>query len=399
MPGLPFSFLSVVLMAGIVVVHYKELKSNPIWASPQMKLFFGVVSIYGLIYFNAVNPEFHVDAAINFFKLLVICALAVRLCVTESDFDTMTMGYVFAASYLGLYITQMGRTAGDRVQGVGMPDAPDANGIAAAMSPAVVLAVHHLWYADGWIKRGFLALAAAFIANALILINSRGSFLAVLASMVIYFGATLVSPRTPMKIKAYTLASVIGFSGAILYLADDSFIERFASISEGADQQDYSAESGKTRTQFWLAAIEMSKDFPWGVGVYGFDYYAPEYIDYSVDTGGVRNRSVHSTWFEALTEIGYLGLGLFLLMLFFSYRTCSKVQRLAVLDGNMQLYSRALSIKGALIAFVVAMTFMNRLRADLLYWMVMYSGCLYSIYLYKAEERNLTSEKNALSGV
>ena len=53
--------------------------------------------------------------------------------------DFAICGYLFGCWYISFLTYQTGRNRGDRVEGIGTVDAPDANGIAAALAPSVVL--------------------------------------------------------------------------------------------------------------------------------------------------------------------------------------------------------------------------------------------------------------------
>jgi O-antigen ligase len=174
-----------------------------------------------------------------------------------------------------------------------------------------------------------------------------------------------------------TLILILSLSGAIS-LMDESFLNRVQGIF--STEQNAEEENAATRTFFWIASIDMAKDFPLGTGINGFIYYSPIYIPEDVATGPGRNRAVHSTWFEALSEIGYLGLISLIAMVFLSYRSLTKCRQRMGVKINPHDYYRLIAIQSALIAFVVTMTFLNRLRADIFYWCILYTACAYSIY-------------------
>jgi O-antigen ligase len=152
-------------------------------------------------------------------------------------------------------------------------------------------------------------------------------------------------------------------------------------------------ESGSTRFIYWMSAWEMAKDYPAGKGVRGFDYYAPDYIPEYVDTGFSRNRSVHSTWFEALTEIGYLGLLLFVLMLYSTFKSTRVCISNLKEKGDFENYFKLITFEAALLSFIVSMTFLNRFRAEILYWLILYTACAYNIYAIKPSESGKIDDK------
>ncbi|MBL4705580.1 MAG: O-antigen ligase family protein [Flavobacteriales bacterium] len=145
-------------------------------------------------------------------------------------------------------------------------------------------------------------------------------------------------------------------------------------------------ESGATRLYFWIAAIDMAKDYPFGLGYKAFQAKAPDYVPIDVNTGAHRNRSVHSTWFQALSEIGYLGLFCVFAMLFSCFRATRKCkQQLFHLD-NFDDYFKIVAIEAGLLTYMVGMSFMNRMTAEVLYWLILFTACAYNIYVLKPQE-------------
>ena len=189
--------------------------------------------------------------------------------------------------------------------------------------------------------------------------------------------------------------SILGLAGAI-YLVDENFISRIQTLKTTEIQEE--EETGATRIIFWMTALDIAKDHPLGSGYLGFDFYAPEYLPEGINTGFSRNRSVHSTWFEALTEIGYLGLILLLLMIYSSYATTRICLRRLKEDKDIENYFKIIALQAACVAYLIAMSFMNRFRAEILYWLILYTACAYNIYVLKfAEKENLDVSKNKIN--
>jgi len=177
---------------------------------------------------------------------------------------------------------------------------------------------------------------------------------------------------------------ITGLAGGV-YLADDAFIERMYTLGEQTEV-DGERETGATRMVFWKAAWEMAKDYPLGKGFRGFNQVGYLYIPEDVNTGKKRTRTVHSTWFEALSEAGYLGLLLFILMIYFSFKTSQKCKKLLKEKEQVDEYFKVVAIQCALIAFIVTMTFLNRMRAEVLHWCVLFTGIAYQIYFLNQKD-------------
>ena len=123
----------------------------------------------------------------------------------------------------------------------------------------------------------------------------------------------------------------------------------------------------------------MAKDYPFGGGASAFIYYSDFYIPQNIDTGSSRNRAVHSTWFEVLTEIGYLGLLSFSLMIFYCFLTLKKAANHLRDTGDSDELAKVMAVIGGFLCLIVIMTFLNRFRAEILYWFVIFSGVAYNI--------------------
>lgn len=388
-PNISYSFFTVLLMFSVFALNYKELNQNQLFKSPQMKWIYFILFLFSIAYFYAVIPWYHEYSLIIFFKLVIIMSVAYKLVNTAKDIDYILWAHIFGGWYLSFVAYQIGRNSGDRVEGIGTVDSPDANGAAAAIAPSIVLALYYLWVTKNKIAKAAFIVACVFMANAIVLINSRGAFLGVACSILYFIFHMFFSKfQRPYQKAAVIGIVVVGLLGAIR-LADESFMARVDSIF--TDEVSEDKESGATRTEYWKAAWEMAKDHPFGAGVSGFQFYAPIYIPQDVNTGNSRNRAVHSTWFEALSEVGYIGMGALIAMLYSCYVTNRKCMRVLRQQNRVDEYFKVRAIEAALICFIITMTFLNRMRAEVLYWLVLYCACAYNIYVI----RNSFAEKSA----
>jgi len=387
-PDVSYSFFVVLMMALMLVANYSKLKKNHLMKVSQFKFALLLLCLYAVASSFAVYPEEHAKALKYFAKLLVIIFIAYKLCGCKKSLDLVLYGYIAGAWYLSFYIFQVGRNSGGRVEGVGTVDSPDANGVAAALAPSLVLALYYYWVNTKINLKLIFALAGIFIANALILISSRGAFLGVAVSVVFFLFYMFFSSFQRKNQKFSVVFILVAGLGGGVYLADDAFIDRMLTIKQ-EQQVDVEKESGGTRVYFWRAAIDIAVDYPMGSGYRGFNFYAPRYLPEDLDTGGSRSRSVHSTWFEALTEIGYIGFLALVGMLALSLLSLNKVKRDVRAKGLVDDYFKMIALQASLIAFVVCMTFINRLRAEILYWLVLYSAIAYNVYILKCNEKGI----------
>jgi probable O-glycosylation ligase (exosortase A-associated) len=142
----------------------------------------------------------------------------------------------------------------------------------------------------------------------------------------------------------------------------ERWFERMDSISDY--RQD---DSALGRLNAWHMAFNLASDRFLGGG---FDIAQPlTFMLYAPNPRDIH--AAHSIYFQALGEHGFVGLLLYLLLGFFSWRTASEVVRLA--RGRPELdwaHSLATMIQVSLAAFGVGGAFLSLLYFDLPYYLV-----------------------------
>lgn len=378
-PDLGYSFFSVAFMALILLLNWSECKNNKLTQLPSFRWLYFFVLIYSAVYIWSILPSYHMDALIPLVKGAIILSIAFKLCTTYKSLDYMLYGYVIGAAYLGYYISQVGRNSGDRVEGIGMVDSPDANGVAAALAPAAITCLFYFWRNTSLKLKFLFVIAGAFIVNALVLINSRGAMLGVAAGGAYFMWRLFFAPVQRKYQKVTVILIALAGLSSLVYVADQSTIERIYSISQESEV-DENRETGATRMVFWAAAWDMAKDHPLGLGRGGFEINAPLYIPSYINTGANRNRAVHSSWFEALSEAGYLGFIVFLMIIFASFTMLRRSKAELAAPEFLDDYFKIVCIESMLISYLVAMTFLNRMRSEIFLWCILFVACAYNIY-------------------
>ena len=105
-----------------------------------------------------------------------------------------------------------------------------------------------------------------------------------------------------------------------------------------------------------------------GAGTGAFIALSPSYIPLDIDSGGSRNRAVHSTWFQVLTEVGYPGTLVFIMMIVRSFLLLLKIKRYSERYQKTELYFFSTVLQAGFISFLVAATFLDRFRAVVLHF-------------------------------
>ncbi|WP_339772592.1 O-antigen ligase family protein [uncultured Paraglaciecola sp.] len=396
-PDLGYSFFSVAFMAVILLINWPEAQKNKLAQLPSFRWLYVFVAIYSAVYIWSSFPSYHIDALIPLVKSAIIMSIAFKLCNSPKALDYMLYGYASGAAYLGYYIFQVGRNSGDRVEGIGMVDSPDANGVAAALAPAAVACLFYFWR-NNLIKHKIpFIIAGAFIVNALALINSRGAMLGLAAGGAYFMWRLFFAPVQRKNQKLTVVLITLAGLASLIYVADKSTIERIYSISEESEV-DETRETGATRMVFWVAAMDLAKDHPLGLGRGGFEMNAPLYIPRYVNTGRSRNRAVHSSWFEALSEAGYLGLFALIMIVISSFLMTKKCKKLLTAPELLDDYFKVICIESMLITFVVTMSFLNRMRAEIFVWCILFVACAYNVYYLRKLHLNSEHTEKHVEG-
>nr|WP_297403586.1 O-antigen ligase family protein [uncultured Marinobacter sp.] len=390
-PGLRYSAMASLLMLFALAVKYRHYSTLSPWSQmPPLKWLLAVLAMYYVAYFFALDLAFHKRFTFEFAKLVIIIFVAYKLLYSEIALKVSLWTYILGCSYIGYLAHVTGRNSQGRVEGIGMVDALDANDTAAALVPAAALLLYFAWVGSKKIKL-LSVFCGALIANGLVLINSRGAFLAGVVSLAIFIIFMIFSSqqRQGQRFTA-VLMVVIGLSGA-LYVTDDLFWERMGTLQEIENED----TSGSSRMVFWWTTFDMLEDYPLGLGINGYNLLAPQYMD-DETRGGVEHRSVHSMWFQGLSELGWLGFGFFCCLLLSLFRLSRKAKKFVMSKEDTRAYFQILAIECALLGYLAAGTFINRFRAEILYWMILFLAV--AIKVYYLQHQNVTTEARSQGG-
>jgi len=379
-PGLRYSLIASILMLLVLGLRYKELTAiSPWFRHPTFKWILFLLLLYAVSLSYALVQVEHKKFLIDFLKLVVVIFVAYKLVNNERSLDFILWVYCIGCGYIGYLAWTVGRNSQGRVEGIGFADGHDANGVAAAIAPSLVLLLYYFW--QGSVKfKVFSAFFGALIANGLVLINSRGSFLAVVISSSIFVLFMVFSRFQKKGQKATALFVVIfGVSGA-LYVTDDLFWERMGTLQNISEDEGRS--SGASRTEFWLATFPMIADHPKGLGISGFQLMSSQYIREDI-IGGVEYRAVHSSWFQVLSELGWLGPIILALVIFSLFKSSAKAKKYLVGSKDHSAYFKVLAIECSVVSYFVAATFIDRVRAEVFWWVVLFLMIATNVYYLK----------------
>jgi probable O-glycosylation ligase (exosortase A-associated) len=210
---------------------------------------------------------------------------------------------------------------------------------------------------------------------------SRGGFLAGLAMGGVWW------LRSQHKLRGL-IATLLVLS-VVLPALPHKFWDRMRTIQTYEDEQE---ESALSRLHFWAVAMDMAAANP--ILGAGFNSYNKAYDAYDFSNGQYgKERSVHSSFFGVLAELGYVGILLYGAILFSAFRACAQVRKFAAQHGEeAALGKSAIALETSLSAFVVGGSFVAFQYNEMLWHMIGLTMVLKQLVV-KHERQNLSVEQ------
>jgi len=152
-------------------------------------------------------------------------------------------------------------------------------------------------------------------------IGSRSGFLAISVSLGIFCVLILFGKKAAFKIKiiqslAILLALVLIISSLSFFQSRSSLFQRLNRNPKTASGQNFVSELFKGKLAVWVVAGHMVQDFPLtGVGMGAYIIELPNYLK-SLGRPSEQTDSAENFFFQAGSEVGLVGLFLFLCVFF-----------------------------------------------------------------------------------
>ncbi|MEJ2199930.1 MAG: O-antigen ligase family protein, partial [Desulfuromonadaceae bacterium] len=208
--------------------------------------------------------------------------------------------------------------------------------------------------------------------------RSRGALLGLAVGMV------MAVVTAPPKYRGKLMALILVAALSVLYLADDQVMDRLSTIDSSTEERDSSAQS---RLDIWAGGVEMLFSNPLlGVGPGNFrtyiEIYQPEHPD----------RDAHNTIIRCGGELGFIGLGSFIIILFSTLKlllgTMRDARNLDTKEGKDILWLSYGTLLGGTGMLVYGMTG-TLLYTEYLWWFI-----AFPVSLRRALDRELELPEN-----
>lgn len=228
----------------------------------------------------------------------------------------------------------------------------------------------------GW-KRAFCMGCLLVTIVAILLASSRGGFIALVVLLL------LQMRDSRHRGKFIVVALVI----AALFLASPiSPLDRLLHPTFS------DTESSDARLQLWSIAVRIIADHPiLGVGLWQFAPYMRRYMPPGVD---LEFNVPHNTYLEVAVELGFVGLALFLAMLFFTLLNLSRIRKAAKKCGDTFMYSLSTAIGNGLVGFMVAAFFLSAMYVKVFWFSIFLSTCMLN-FLIKASVKTAGTDASS----
>jgi probable O-glycosylation ligase (exosortase A-associated) len=305
------------------------------WPNLTHPLTIGMALFLGIAYVAQIGAF---DRAVGWhwldflWRLILVCLVAVSLMDTRQRL--MAVVAVVAAS-VGFHATRAGVASllgggvryGEGLAGAFVDNNGWALGIVMTLPLFVVVSQNT---ARPWLRWLILACIAPSFYT-VISTFSRGGFLAGIVSVVVF--ASLQKRR----VASLALVACIGLLAFLVVPIPAGYFDRVETI---ATYEEVGESSALSRLHFWRVAIDMVRDRPLGVGLRNYDVIYDKY-DFSGGRYGT-GRSVHSSHFQVLAELGYAGFvtwaGLFGYAVLVCFRVRSRSRHPALSEDERRFY-------------------------------------------------------------
>ena len=141
----------------------------------------------------------------------------------------------------------------------------------------------------------------------------------------------------------------------------------------------------------WKAGLRMIEQHP--IAGVGLGQFKPK-MDLYADPGTTLDTIAHNTYMEIAAETGLPNFLIFVTLLFFAYRSLSRVRRRASDSGPPLVHLAATGIQAGLVGFIVGAFFLSAEHMKLFWLMMFLSMALPSFLSVKTERKEKDAQES-----
>lgn len=317
------SVLGLTLLAGLIWV----VRERPRVVHPQVTLAAGVYALWALLSLlvGAESGGWGKSPRLIWLLALPLTAMAVR---TRRDFGLILAGFALGSGILALRVLIENPLVAGRVPEAFMARLIDQGSMTAGQILMVgcVLSVG-LWAsarAEGHSGRGWMMLAV-LVALALAVNLKRGSWICAFLMLAFFF-----SRRLGWK----TWGWMALFAALLLLLP--AARQRLAELP-----REFDADRGGRMTMWTKIAPELMRRHPWGIGYSALTNRLMRDVAPEVE---LNRNHLHSNPVQVAVELGWLGLGIYLVWMLAVMKQARRVLRVS--GGDWGVWAAVLAVAG-----------------------------------------------------
>jgi putative inorganic carbon (HCO3(-)) transporter len=341
--GIPLSFL----IGGYIIISFIFSASKFYISGRVCVLFLFLLhtffSTFFSLYYGYAWPFW-----VEFFKIIVMCYMILVLVDDFKKFRLVLLVIVSSLSFEGAKQGWMHLLTSPGYPNFNpLPFLGDNNGVAVGMLMLVPTIALLSQTTQRVYMRLFYWIVLIGVLYRGLSTYSRGGFIAcALMALALWLHAL---KKLQILLVILPIALLIGIS------LPQPFWDRMQTITTYQEDEDASALG---RLHYWEVAVAMAQSNPiFGVG---FNAFNEAYNTYDFSHGQFgRNRSVHSSIFGVIAELGYVGVSFYILIISLAFRSCYKVMKLSKNRPELfELYTSAKSLQVSLIVFLAGGSFL-----------------------------------------
>ena len=365
--SIPFAMMAVGIMVIAMFANPKEVR----WPSSGPVAVFILFAVWmGLTTLFAIHREDSTVMLLNVVKVMVVTLGVAAVVRTREEIlglvSVIALSLAFYGAKGGWFTLITGGSF--RVWGPPSTVIEGNNELAVGLIITIPLLYYMVQQADKlltlplleklgvkWLKRAIFALMLLCAISA-IGSHSRGALLAMVAM------ATMLWWRSKSKLAVGLVVLVL--SPALIFFMPDEWSSRMGTIQTYDTDQ-----SAMGRLNAWTMAINIANNRIFGAGFTTdsaliYQMYAPNPSELLV---------AHSIYFQVLGEHGYIGLFLYLLFWFLTYRTAGRLMKVARERPHLEWVGQlGAMIKVSIVGFAVGGAFLSLAFWDMpFYFMVL----------------------------
>jgi O-antigen ligase len=285
---------------------------------------------------------------------ILLIILILKTCTSLAVIRHYLLAIVFSATLLAYGVMSEG---GNGRLSVG--ESLDPNDLALYLISIVPLVFTQIFIVNK-IKKIILSICVGLFLFAIISTGSRGGFLGLVTVVL-----TLFFQKMPRVSGGYysmfNLKKILLIVAAVILMysiAPAEYWQRIDTMSNPS--QDYNVDDDRGRLAIWEQGIDMTLKYPWGIGVAAFAS-AQGMLE------GGYYQTAHNSLIQIAGELGFLGLGLYLILFIKTIKYLNKV----IVDKHetisVDTKFTAIGLRTGLFGFFISSFFLSQAYAPLLY--------------------------------